>query len=243
MNTLGKTTAILAFAAALLLFPLIKCYASSAVVKPEAALRQAFPDLSIDRVEPTDINGLFEVTSGTRIYYYFPEKDYLFLGDIYTKEKKNLTEEKRNGISSRMVSTLPLDKAVKVGNGKKKVIEITDPDCPFCKQASEFFRSRTDVTRYVFFAPFAHPAAIEKIYYILNAKDQEKAYLDIMEGKIILPVQETYSETIQSLAREHLILAKKVGVRGTPTFFINGITVVGADVSQIERLLKDDTPQ
>jgi protein-disulfide isomerase len=34
-------------------------------------------------------------------------------------------------------------------------------------------------------------------------------------------------------------LARSAGVTGTPTFFINGKQVVGADMPQIEKLLND----
>jgi len=54
---------------------------------------------------------------------------------------------------AKLAKTLPLEKAVKIGDGKKVVIEITDPDCPFCRTASEYFSKKTDVIRYVFFAP------------------------------------------------------------------------------------------
>jgi len=42
---------------------------------------------------------------------------------------------------------------------------------------------------------------------------------------------------VKSLAQEHLALARKVGVQGTPTFFVNGTEVVGADEKRIEALL------
>jgi thiol:disulfide interchange protein DsbC len=243
MHVFGKICHVPALMAVLLLLPLNGVFAASLVAKPEVSLKQAFPEITVDSIEETDIKGLFEVVSGQNVYYYFPEKDYIFVGDIYTKEKKSKTAEKKREITSRLAATLPLDKAVKVGNGKKKVIEITDPDCPFCKKASEFFKNRTDVTRYVFFAPLAHPAAIEKIYYVLNAKDQEKAYHEMMAEKSAAPAKATYSDAIKALAQEHLALSKMVGVQGTPTFFVNGTQVTGADIPQLERLLKDPEPQ
>ena len=54
--------------------------AASLVEKPEAAFRQAFPQVKVDSMEETDIKGLYEVISGQNILYYFPEKDYIFLG-------------------------------------------------------------------------------------------------------------------------------------------------------------------
>ncbi len=151
--------------------------------KPDVALRKAFPGLPFESIEPTDINGLYEVTSGSNIFYYYPEKDYLFVGEIYTPAGKSITAEKKNSITAGRMKKLPLDKAVKIGNGKTVVIEFTDPDCPFCKRAYEFLKNRTDITHYVFLTPMAHPAAITKVYYILDASDREKAYHDMFEGK------------------------------------------------------------
>ncbi len=212
--------------------------AASLVEKPEAAFRQAFPQVKVDSMEETDIKGLYEVISGQNILYYFPEKDYIFLGEIFTKDGKSITAEKKGKLAAKLVQSLPLEKAVKVGEGKKVVIEFTDPDCPYCRKASEFLFKRNDVTRYVFFAPLAHPAAINKIEYILGAENKAKAYEDMMLGKEIPKSASPASDGVKALAREHMELAKKVGLQGTPTFFINGQQVVGADLAKIDQLLK-----
>jgi len=99
--------------------------------------------------------------------------------------------------------------------------------------------ARTDVTMYTFFSPFAHPAAITKIYYMLNADDRAKAYHEMFEGKSAEQPAAGYSDSIKKLAQEHLDLARSVGVSGTPTFFISGKQVVGADFQKIEKLLSD----
>lgn len=213
-------------------------HAAPAAVKPEVALRQAFPQLVFDSIEPTDIPGLYEVTAGQNIIYFYPEKEYLIAGEIYNKDRKSITAEKRKKIAEKMISQLPLDKAVKIGNGKNVVVEFTDPDCPYCRKGSEFLSTQSNMTRYIFFSPFAHPAAIEKVYYILNAKDKAKAYSDMMEKGMPLPAK-VDNDAIKALAQEHMDLARKVGVQGTPTFFINGKMVVGADIKQIEELLKE----
>jgi thiol:disulfide interchange protein DsbC len=210
---------------------------------PETALRKAFPKMPFESMEQTDINGLYEVVSGQNIFYYYPEKEYLIFGDIFTMAGKNLTAAKREEISTALVKNLPLDKAVKSGNGKTTVIEFTDPDCPYCRKAHEFFKARTDVTIYSFFSPLAHPAAISKVYYILNAEDRAKAYRDVFEGKKTVEPAEGYSDSIKRLAQEHLDLARSVGVSATPTFFINGNQVVGADIQKIKALLDDDNQQ
>ena len=214
-------------------------HSTPAEEKPDVSLRKAFPNLSFETIEQTEIKGLYEVVSGLNLCYYYPEKEYLFFGEIITAAGKSLTAERKGELAAKLVKTLPLDKAVKTGNGKTEVVEFTDPDCPYCRKAYDFFKARNDVTIYTFFAPFAHPGAITKVYYILNADDKAKAYREMFEGKSAEQPAAGYSDSIKKLAQEHLDLARSVGVSGTPTFFINGNQVVGADFQKLGKLLSD----
>ena len=217
-------------------------HSTPAVEKPDVSLRKAFPNLPFETVEQTDIKGLYEVASGMNLFYYYPEKGYLLFGEIFNTAGKSLTGERKGELAAKLVKKLPLDKAVKSGKGKTEVIEFTDPDCPFCRKAYDFFKTRTDVTIYTFFSPFAHPGAMTKVYYMLNADDRAKAYREIFEGKSAEQPAAGYSDSIKKLAQEHLDLARSVGVSGTPTFFINGKQVVGADFQKLETLLGDASP-
>src|SRR6185369_7112922 len=219
--------------------------AAPLAVTPEAAFTKAFPQLKVDSITESQIKGLYEVISGQNVFYFNPEKDLLLVGDMYTSAGQNITGEKKRELKAKFqqkalekIKDLPLEKAVKVGDGPKKVIEFTDPDCPYCRKASEALKKRTDVTRYVFFTPLAHPNAITKVYYILSSKDKEKAYHDMMEGKAIPAGQAEPSKEIKAQAEEHMNIGRSLAVDGTPTFFINGQQVVGADMDRIESLLK-----
>lgn len=246
MNRFRMSYRISLFLGACLLAAGHAAHAAPEAVKPEAALRQAFPQLTFDSIEPSEIPGLYQVISGQNILYFYPEKEFIIAGDIYSKDRNNITAEKRKQIaekrklvSENLIKELPLDKAVKIGSGKNVVIEFTDPDCPYCKKASEFLKTKSDiVTRYIFFAPFAHPAAIEKVHYILNAADKAKAYKEMMEQNMSVPAP-VENQEVKALAQEHIALARKMGVQGTPTFFINGKMVVGANIQEMEQLLKE----
>lgn len=219
-------------------------FAAPLVEKPEAALKKAFPQIKIDSVTASDIKGLYEIVSGQDIFYFYPGKDLLLVGEIHTLTGQNLTGDKKNALKAKLqekslekLKDLPLDKAVKVGNGPKTVIEFTDPDCPYCRRASEALKGRTDITRYVFLTPMAHPNAITKVHYVLSSKDQEKAYHEMMEGKPV-PAAAEYSKEVKAQAAEYMDLARSLGINGTPTFYINGQQVVGADMDKINGLLK-----
>lgn len=211
---------------------------SAATAAPDTAFRSAFPQIPFDSLTPTEIPGLYEVVSGQNIFYYYPEKDLIITGELVGKDLKSRTAERKGALAAKLVKDLPLDKAVKVGDGKKVVIEFTDPDCPYCRKGSEYFTKRTDVTRYIFFAPLAHPAAIKKIEYILSAENKAQAYDAMMFGQEIPASAKPASEAVKKLAQEHLTLARKLGIQGTPTFFVGDQQVVGADTKKLDELLK-----
>jgi thiol:disulfide interchange protein DsbC len=44
-----------------------------------------------------------------------------------------------SGTMALSAETLDLDKALRIGTGKTTVIEFTDPDCPYCRKAYQYF--------------------------------------------------------------------------------------------------------
>jgi thiol:disulfide interchange protein DsbC len=189
-----------------------------------------FPNLADTKLNPTPIANMYEVVAAGRILYYFPETSHLMFGALVDKDGTNLTQ-------LRMIEELPLDKAVKIGHGPKKVIEITDPDCPYCRKASKFFEGKDElVTRYVFFYPLMeiHPDAALKSAFILSSKDRGAAYHDVMAGKYDKDPLPAFEDN--KLLEDHLRLTQQVGVRSTPQFWIDGENIQGADISELERL-------
>jgi thiol:disulfide interchange protein DsbC len=137
-----------------------------------------------------------------------------------------------------IASDLDFGKSITIGSGPKTVIEFTDPDCPFCRQASKYFDGRSDVTRHVFFYPLPrHPRAKEKARFVLSMPDKAKAYHDVMSGKMdAAPRLASTTEGIK-LQEEQLEIAKKHKVVSTPSFMINGRIIVGFDKDKIDEAL------
>src|SRR6185369_11679103 len=118
---------------------------------------------------------------------------------------------------------IDFNKALVIGSGPKKVVEFTDPDCPFCRNASRYFAGRKDVTRYVFFNPLPrHPNAREKVQYILSQPDKARAYHEVMSGRMDSAQKFNVSASGVRLQEQQLEIAKKAKVDSTPTFMING---------------------
>jgi thiol:disulfide interchange protein DsbC len=205
------------------------------------AFKKAYRGTQVESAAGTGISGLFEVVTGGNILYFTPEGNYLLFGEIFTPQGKNITAQRREELTTKRLAELPLDAAVRIGTGRHRVIEFTDPDCPYCRKASRFFRDRRDVTRYVFFAPLVqlHPDAERKAAWILAAKDRGKAYQEVMEGKRDKERFPQPDKRASDLVMQHRQIASRMGVMGTPLFWINGKMVQGANIPVIEKLLKE----
>ncbi|MEW6333019.1 MAG: DsbC family protein [Thermodesulfobacteriota bacterium] len=206
---------------------------------PEESFRRHFPGIPVDSIRPAPVKGLYEILSGGEIVYYAPGSEHIIYGEIFTKDRRNLTQERILEILSGKLRAAPLEKALKIGSGPRTVIEITDPDCSYCRQASAFLSARTDVTRHIFFFPLAsHPNAPAKIRYIFCAADRTRAYEEAMTGKLdgmqFTPCEDPAAA--QALAA-HREIGTHIGVTGTPLFLIDGHVVGGADIPLMRQIL------
>ena len=118
------------------------------------------------------------------------------------------------------------------------VIEFTDPDCPFCRQAEAYFRGKPGVTRYIFFIPLSsHPASKGKVQYILSARDKARAYQEVLGNFDPKKLAEITPEGIK-LQKEHQEIARANKMTSTPSFMIYGRIIVGFDLNRLEQLLR-----
>ncbi len=206
---------------------------------PEESLKQNFPNLKYDSLQPSPIKGLYEVTVGMQVFYYSPEAELLMVGDIslINKEGRNLTQEKGLEIITRKVKDIPLDKALKIGDGKNVVIEFSDPDCGYCRKAFDFFSKKTNVTHYVFFFPLSAKSEV-KIRHILCSSDRVKAYKDAYSGKLDDEKLSVCNDAkVEELLKDQRAAGARLGIEGTPFFVVNGKVVPGADLPLLDQLL------
>jgi len=209
---------------------------------PEESFRKSFPNYPLESITPTAVPGVYEIIVQGRIGYYAPGPGYIFTGSIITADGKNLTQERNREIQGKKLKDLPLEKALKIGSGPHTVIEITDPDCPFCRKTPAFFSGRNDVTRYIFFYPLSsiHPNAESKVRQIFCAEDRAKAYEEAMAGKLDdMKFTPCKNDEVENLVKTHKEIGDRVGVAGigTPLFLIDGQVVNGANIPEMEKIL------
>ncbi len=225
-----------------LLFIFLLSVAAAEALTPEESLKKNFPDLTYEAFSPSPVKGLYEVTAGMQIYYYAPEAEILIVGQLIAKDGTNQTAARKLKLVAGKIKEIPLEKALKIGNGKNQVIEFSDPDCGYCRKASEFFSKREDVTRYVFFFPLSERSET-KVRHILCSADRERAYKNVYEGKMDgTACGVCKDEKVETIIKADKDAGNRLGIEGTPFFFINGKAVPGADLELIEKLLTGQQP-
>jgi thiol:disulfide interchange protein DsbC len=212
----------------------------------EASLRKAvenaYPKMSVESIVKTPYAGLYEVYMNGQIVYTDEKFSFLIAEGhlVDSKTKKDVTTDRLADLSKIDFSSLPLDQAIKVvkGNGSRKMVVFSDPDCPFCKRLEQNELSNiTDVTIYTFLMPLdqLHPDAANKAKAIWCSADRAKSWQDwVFNGQ--LPKK---SANCDAPLDKVATLARKLGVTSTPTiFFADGKRMLGAyPAAEIERAL------
>lgn len=203
-----------------------------------ASLGMHYPNLPLKQIDPTPVEGIFEViTQKDEVLYFAPRTGHIFVGELWSSDGHNLTREAQSRLMEGKIAQFPLDKALKIGNGPNQVVEVSDPDCPFCRDGSAFFSARSDVTRYVFLYPLSkiHPEAEAKARYILSAPDPAEAYEEVFSGAFDhQPLPEFKDNGLLDVQRQ---IAQDLGINSTPRYWINGHYFAGTKIKEFEKLL------
>ncbi|MDH4099378.1 MAG: DsbC family protein [Nitrospirota bacterium] len=232
----------------LLLFSMVNSWAAeekavSIEASVKAEFETTFPGMPVDSVAITPVSGIYEIVSGDKIFYFAPASGHVITGAIWSKEGENLTAKTVERLTTAKAQanyallSAALDKAVKVGNGKNVVIELTDPDCPYCRKMHEYWKTRSDITRYIFLMPIPelHPDAEAKSRYILASVDREKALEEVFSGKFDSAAPPEGDD--KGMFPIHEEITGRTGIKGTPAFFVNDRFVHGADIPAIEEII------
>lgn len=206
----------------------------------EKSLKANFPNLEIENMSKTPVEGVYEVVTGGRILYYAPKAECIIAGEMISKKGGNLTQQRELEMLDARAKGVSLDKALKIGSGKGTIIEFTDIDCQYCRTASQFLAKMENVTRYIFFVSLSgNPQTQAKTKYVLCAQDKAGAYEEAMTGKLDdMKFKPCESKDAESLFQAHAEIGKKVNPPGTPFFLVNGTPVMGANLPEIKRLIE-----
>jgi thiol:disulfide interchange protein DsbC len=215
-----------------------KCHSLSNQEVKGVLQRMKKPQAEILNIQMSPLKGLWEISvedQGQRGLFYIDfSKKYLLPGPIIEiKSGLNVTREKIGKLQEdRRVdfSRIPLTTPLVMGNrlARQKVAVFTDPDCAFCKtlhqEIAKVVQEKKDIAFFLILYPLPfHKDAYWKSKSILCNQSLQMLE-DAYEQKEFIRT-ECDSKEIDS----NIILAKSVGITGTPTLvFPDGRVHTGA---------------
>ena len=214
------------------LTPLLLSLLSGVVIADEASLRKAlqphFPGDKVESLKKTPYLGLYEVVVGGGLFYTDEKASYFFSGHVIDpKTGQSLTDGRLQQIKETRrinIDSLPLELAIKAvrGNGKRRVVVFSDPNCPYCKRLETELSKVTDVTIHTLLYPVLN-GSVATAAAIWCSADRLKAWDDFML-KGTAPTAKACETPIDRIIQ----VAQKHSVSGTPTLiFADGSVAPG----------------
>ncbi len=170
-------------------------------------------------VKDTPIKGLYEVQADGQVFYMDESGRYAIQGNMLDlKTRSNLTESARNEARLAVLADFPKEKMITYPAKRKQVRELwifDDLSCPYCRKLHKSFPELQEngVTIHVLFFPRSGLGS--QSYYdavkVWCSVDRRQALDEAMaSGRV--PEEKVCRHPVN----EHLALAQKLGVSGTP---------------------------
>jgi len=211
--------------------------AKAAAQKPadatiRAAIAKKFPDMKIDEVRTSPMNGIYEVIMGGEVAYVSGNGRFLIAGDMYDIDSRtNITENGRQ--KSRLQALAKLDEkdmiVFKPAKVKHTITVFTDVECGYCRKLHNEIAQLNDrgvEVRYLAY-PRAGPGSEDwaKMEAVWCSIDRKKAITEAKAGKTVKAAQ------CSTPIAKQFKLGEQLGVRGTPAIFTDSGVYIGGYLS------------
>lgn len=191
------------------------------VATVKAAVAKALPEVKVDSVAASPVPGLYEVMVGTQIIYVTGDGRYFVDGRIVDlKTREDLTEPRLASVRKSAVDAVPESDMLVFAPAKydHTITVFTDIDCPYCaKMHSQIgqYEAEGIRVRYLFFPRAgARSSSYDEAVSVWCSDDRNQALTDAKAGKTIP------AKTCDNPVDEHMAVARKVGVNGTPAIML-----------------------
>ena len=199
-------------------------------------------EFKILEIKEAPLESFWEVVVEARqekvIFYIHKNLRYIFQGQVLDRQiKRNLTLDRIKDFRRVNPSSLSLENAIPMGEGKRKLYVFTDPQCHFCFQLHEELKQIKDLRAFFFLYPLT-PASYEKAKSIWCSQDKVRALEETYQGKVLRP-----PSCDTSPIDKNMEFGKRLLIDSTPTLlFQNGKMVEGfASPNTLENLLNSNS--
>lgn len=213
-----------------------------AAADAQRQLRQTFTNLEFEDFGPAPVKGpIYQAIAGGRIIYFAPQSGHLLFAAVYDKSGVNVTALAQDAAARKHMAAIDPAQALVIGPaGAPRVIEFTDPECPYCQALERFWAAKAaegkPVQRLVYFVSGIHPLAAAKAEHILCSPDKEGAFKAAYAGATPPTLLKCASGAAKVAADARAV--KAMGISGTPTLFVDGKMINGFQQAELEAFLE-----
>jgi thiol:disulfide interchange protein DsbC len=199
---------------------------------------EQYPELDAVDIEPTPVDGLYEVRIGAQVSYITGDGRYLIQGDVYDVETdENLTEKRRTSVRLDSIEAIGESNMIvfEPEDVKHTITVFTDIDCGYCRKLHreiEGYNALGIKVRYLFF-PRSGPETDSwyKAESVWCSSDRNNALTQAKAGANV-----EARECELTPVAQHYMLGKSFGIRGTPAIIADTGEMIGGYVSPQELL-------
>ena len=196
------------------------------------ALRQLQPDLSVDSVKPSPMQGLYEVhIQGGRVLYASPDGRFVVNGHLLQIDGGkvvNLTQQQEGRAMADQINGIERKEMVIFSPAQPKthITVFTDTDCGYCQklhsEVPELNRLGVEVRYLAFPRGGAGSNAHKVLASVWCAKDPKEA-MNLAKARRAVPSAECDNPVLKQYA-----LGQRIGIEGTPAIILaNGQLIPG----------------
>lgn len=189
----------------------------------EAEIGKRLPDLAINSISETPLQGIYELISGGQIYYVGSGGRFIIDGDMIDMDSRtNLTNDRLGSIHIGLINEMDESQMLVYTPEEdtgRSITVFTDTSCGYCRKLHEELDTFLDqgiAVRYLLFPRAGINSPSHKnLESVWCADDPQEAMTTAKTGGAVAP--KTCSNPIES----HMVLAEQVGLRGTPLIYLD----------------------
>lgn len=205
--------------------------AASPEERIRAALKKIVPDMEITSVQPSPIDGLYEVMAGTDLLYVTKDGRYFMSGHIVDlASREDLTEPRLAEARKRLIDSIGEDQMVVFGpdaQPEHTVTVFTDIECGYCRKLHSQmaqYESEGIRVRYLFFPRAGKGSpAYEEAVSVWCAGDAEARRTAMTKAKAGRKIA---ARSCENPVDRHMTLGADLGLRGTPAILTEDGTLI-----------------
>ncbi|MEX2525123.1 MAG: DsbC family protein [Gammaproteobacteria bacterium] len=187
-----------------------------------AAMEELFPDMDVSSIRESKIPGLYEVMSGTEVFYISADGQYLLQGDLFDlSQRRNLTEAQRASVRIDVLNNIPVSEYIEFApeNPEHVIYVFTDVSCGYCRRlhndVPRLNRNGLAVRYLAFPRQGTGSSTYKQMVSVWCAEDPKAALTAAKQGQHIQPA------SCRNPVQDQFNLGRSLGVRGTPAIYMD----------------------